>query len=38
VARSAYKTEQMEVRLASAAKQAIQRASAITGRDAGDLA
>jgi len=38
VARSAYKTERMEVRLAPAAKQAIQRAMAITGLDAGDLA
>ena len=38
VARSAYKTERMEVRLAPAAKQAIQCAMAIMGPDACDLA
>jgi len=31
VARSAYKTERMEVRLAAAAKQVIQGAMAVTG-------
>jgi hypothetical protein len=38
VARSACKAERMELRLAPGAKQAIQRALAITGPDAGDLA
>ena len=38
VARSAHQTERVEVRLAPAAEQAIERAMAITDRDAGDLA